>query len=236
MGITVPNWVTLIRLVLAVVFVLLALEFDGRTFAQTRWAAVAAFFTFVVAAASDYLDGWLARRLGQTSTLGRILDPFVDKILVCSAFVLFLGDNFRAVAGAANFVAPWMVVAIVGRELLVSSIRAQSESNGAGFAAAWVGKVKMVVQSFAASTVLGSLAFRAAWIESLVFPSIAAAVAITLYSLVTYLWRARNLLFSSEAIGPSTGPRIAAVPGVERSRPTGVASDTRRVRTREVAS
>jgi CDP-diacylglycerol--glycerol-3-phosphate 3-phosphatidyltransferase len=101
----VPNQLTALRLVLSVVlFVLIPLQFYG--------AAMALFF---VAAATDWLDGYWARKYGQVTTLGRILDPFVDKIIICGTFI-FLA------AIPTSGIAAWMAVVVL-RGLLNSPQR-----------------------------------------------------------------------------------------------------------------
>jgi len=115
------------------------------------WALPVALVLFVVAALTDALDGYLARKWQVVSVFGRIMDPFADKVLILGAFVMLAGPQFFAtdellwtqVAG----VTPWMVVVILGRELLVTTIRAVLESQGVDFSAKWSGKVKMIVQS-----------------------------------------------------------------------------------------
>ena len=106
-----------------------------------------AFVLFTIAAATDWLDGWLARRLGMVTAFGRIMDPFVDKVVVCGSFILLCAEH----PGDAP---PWMVVVIVGREFFVSAIRGFMESRGVAFGADMAGKVKMVVQCFAVGSIL----------------------------------------------------------------------------------
>ena len=95
-----------------------------------------------VGASTDWLDGYWARKYGQVTTLGRILDPFVDKIIVCGTFIFL-----AAIPGSG--VVPWMAVLIVGRELLVTALRSFLEGEGADFSAMMSGKLKMLVQCVA---------------------------------------------------------------------------------------
>jgi len=104
----------------------------------------AALIVFLLAAATDWLDGYLARRNNQVTQFGRILDPFVDKMLVCGTFTFLVAEP---VAG----VHPWMAVTVLGRELLVTALRSFLEQRSADFSASWSGKVKMVVQLAALS-------------------------------------------------------------------------------------
>src|SRR5262249_5154202 len=94
---------------------------------------------FVAAAITDYFDGYYARKLGLASTLGRNLDPLVDKVLICGAFTFLLPIKEVGLA-------PWMVVVVVARELIITSLRGFLESQGVRFGADWLGKVKMGLQ------------------------------------------------------------------------------------------
>jgi CDP-diacylglycerol--glycerol-3-phosphate 3-phosphatidyltransferase len=126
-----PNQLTAARFVLALVlFGLIAVE---------RWGWCLA--VFVVAAFTDWLDGYLARKQGLTSTLGRNLDPLVDKVLTCGAYVFLLPLGARE-----GWLLPWMVTVVVARELVITSLRSYLETMGARFGADWLGKVKMGLQ------------------------------------------------------------------------------------------
>lgn len=156
-----PNRLTGARLALAGVFFILL---SAAPAAPGRWWVPAlAALLFVVAALTDALDGFLARRWDAASQFGRIMDPFADKVLVLGAFVmlaspLFVAATDRPGGGAAvvslSGVAPWMVVVMLSRELLVTSLRGLVESRGGDFSASASGKVKMVAQSIAAPLLL----------------------------------------------------------------------------------
>jgi CDP-diacylglycerol--glycerol-3-phosphate 3-phosphatidyltransferase len=154
----VPNLLTGLRLVLAFVFfaMLSWYQYEGRgdpTFLNV------AFVIYLVALLTDYFDGYLARKWHVEGTFGRILDPFVDKVLVLGSFIFFAGKNFiipdtevaamsqPMVVKTITGVAPAMVVVLLARELLVTSLRGLSESAGQNFGAVMAGKVKMVLQS-----------------------------------------------------------------------------------------
>jgi CDP-diacylglycerol--glycerol-3-phosphate 3-phosphatidyltransferase len=146
-----PNRITLARLLLSLgLFVILVSIQAGQVDPHGAWGWVA-FFVFVSAAASDWVDGWLARKLGLVTVFGRIMDPFVDKVVVCGSFVLLAALH-------PGSVPPWMVVVIVGREFFVNSIRGFMESRGISFAAETPGKVKMVLQCLAIGGVLFHMA------------------------------------------------------------------------------
>jgi len=152
---------------------------------------------FIVAALTDYLDGYLARKYGQVTVLGRILDPFVDKIIICGAFVFLQKWDGSGITA-------WMTFIIIARELLITSLRAFLEQRGKDFSARWSGKIKMVVQCVAVPLCLLSLStpFLASlpeWCDADRFHrlrdlSILATVGITVYSGVEYTWRAFRML------------------------------------------
>ncbi len=142
-----PNQLTVARLVLSVVFfVVLALESHGALDVDRQIILNTAFVLFVCAVITDFLDGYLARRWGLTSTFGRIADPFADKIVICGGFVML--------TGIGDLVEPWFAVVIMFREFLVSGLRSFLESKGVAFGAALSGKLKMIVQSITIPVVL----------------------------------------------------------------------------------
>lgn len=132
-----PNRLTLLRLLLAIVF------FIFLSYRHYNSALAA----FLLAWLTDWLDGYLARKKGLLTDFGRIADPFVDKIIVCGGFILLIQH-------AHDIIPPWMVVVIVAREFLVNSLRSYSESKGIEFGATIWGKAKMFVQSFTISLIL----------------------------------------------------------------------------------
>jgi CDP-diacylglycerol--glycerol-3-phosphate 3-phosphatidyltransferase len=148
----VPNLLTGARLVLAGVFFVLLSYYQHEGRGDPSLLNVA-FLIYLVALFTDFLDGYLARKWKVEGAFGRIVDPFVDKVLVLGSFIFFAGKNFvireasYPVVKTITGVAPWMVVLILSRELLVTSLRGAGEQSGANFAAVFSGKVKMVLQS-----------------------------------------------------------------------------------------
>jgi CDP-diacylglycerol--glycerol-3-phosphate 3-phosphatidyltransferase len=182
-----PNQLSLLRLLLAVV---LFVMIDLGHF----WTA---FVLFVVASSTDWLDGYFARKYGMVTTLGRMLDPFVDKVIVCGTFVYLVAIPELTVIPWG--IRAWMVVVIVGREMLVTALRSFIEERGADFSANMLGKVKMVLQCFAAGTALFYLAYhpgtvRPDWLWWVLVLSTWSAVLLTAYSGIIYVWVAHKLL------------------------------------------
>jgi CDP-diacylglycerol--glycerol-3-phosphate 3-phosphatidyltransferase len=183
-----PNCITVSRLVLA--FVLFGMISYGG-----MWIASAV--VFAVAAATDAVDGYLARRYGLVTTLGRILDPFVDKIIVCGAFVFLLAAS-QPPPGLQSGIGPWMTLVIIGREMFITGLRSILEQQGKDFSASLSGKIKMVVQCFAVEASLLSMshAFNSGWFIVVRDIVLWLAVVFTLGSGVLYIRRAARLLRS----------------------------------------
>lgn len=141
----VPNLLSLARVPLAVALFALIV----------REAWLAGLVVFLAATATDWLDGWWARRYGPLTLVGRNLDPLTDKVLVCGTFIYLI-----PVQGAG--VDPWMVTVVVCRELLVTGLRGMVEATGQKFGADWFGKLKMALQC---AVLIGVLLL--AWLRTL---------------------------------------------------------------------
>jgi phosphatidylglycerophosphate synthase len=223
----IPNSLTIARLALAGVFFLMLARWsssDPRPDpARPDLPLLIAAAVFTLAAFTDALDGYLARRWKVVSVFGRIMDPFADKILVLGAFVMLAGPNFAhtvllgidahrlddytfvhvskvdPLARQLSHVAPWMAVVILARELLVTSLRAAFESRGVDFSAGPSGKAKMILQSGCVPFVLVAVAFRAvpptdpAPLEIAAKWLVWVTVVVTAWSALPYIARARAL-------------------------------------------
>lgn len=167
---TLPNWLTASRVVMAAVFFAVLTwwrwEDSAASKGRTDWLLLFSAALFIIGGLTDVVDGFLARRWHVESAFGRIMDPFADKILVIGAFVFLAGPDFwhefenkQKIVMSGHGVQlsglyPWMVVVILGRELLVTSIRGVLEGQGVRFPADVWGKVKMFLQSAVVPTVL----------------------------------------------------------------------------------
>lgn len=176
-----PNWITTSRLLLAIPCLCL-LEWPG-------WERVA-LVIFAVASLTDFLDGYLARRLNQVTELGKLLDPLVDKVLVTGALVAL---------ASRGIVPAWSVTAILVREFLVTGLRVLEASRGVIVPASWPGKVKAFLQMVAIGMLLMVLdpVGKGLLVGPLATAGLVtywAAVALTIYSGVEYVWHARALL------------------------------------------
>jgi len=168
-----PNTITMLRI--AVVPVMLLLPF-----ATSQQGSQVMAWLFIVAAVSDLVDGWLARRGSQVTRIGKLLDPLADKMLVATALIMLVAVDRLGILGT------WMAVVIVGRELAVTGLRGIASAGGQIVAAGWHGKVKALAQNIA----IGALLFHYQTIGlpahqvGMVFLTI--ATALTLWSGYTY--------------------------------------------------
>jgi CDP-diacylglycerol--glycerol-3-phosphate 3-phosphatidyltransferase len=133
-----PNSITLTRIASVPVLIwMLSPHFPLRgTHGEQEICASA---VFILASITDGLDGYLARRRGQITTLGMLLDPLADKLMVTAAFILLVAYNPRVMH-------PWIAVLVIGREFLVSGLRTIASSEGFTIEASDLGKLKTVIQ------------------------------------------------------------------------------------------
>ena len=173
---TLPDQLTVARaLAVPVVVVLFAWDFPDHAY----WATA----VFLVAMATDQVDGWLARRWDQTSALGSLLDPIADKILVVATLVMLVAEG----------VAPaWMVAAIIAREFLVSGLRLAAIERGVVMGARDLGKLKTWAQAVAAA--IGGFAAAGAWSDDLAWWALLVAVVLTWLSGLDYARVAPRML------------------------------------------
>jgi len=190
-----PNAITVSRLFLTAGFVLFV-AFDST------WGHVTALILFIIAAISDFVDGWLARKMNIVTPLGKLLDPLADKILVCSAFVFLTAEGLCPV---------WVTALIIGREFLVTGLRQIAIEAGQVLAADCLGKWKTAFQlsyiiagmirltldsmeSVGALSPLHTLTTpwgEGAWLLPI---SLGLAVGLTVISGWNYVWSSRYLL------------------------------------------
>ena len=174
----IPNLITLARAAVGVpYFVVLA-------FPESQEAMAVAAALFLVSMAGDIADGWLARRWGAESVLGRVMDPFIDKVVICGSLVYCINIPPRIVA-------PWMVVLILVREMGITSLRGYVESLGHNFKASVWGKLKTFTQCVAIVSVLvvGAQADPAPWTLTFTHMAVWAMVTVVAISGLTYLVR-----------------------------------------------
>lgn len=164
-----PNKLTVLRVCMVPVFVILMLALPEES---GKWPAS---LVFIVASATDWFDGYLARKNNLVTDFGKFMDPIADKLLVCSAMICLVEQNKLAA---------WMVIIIIGREFIISGFRLVASDKGTVIAASYWGKFKTVFQM--AMVILLILDFGG------VFDTVAqlvtwVALALTVVSLVDYM-------------------------------------------------
>jgi len=180
-----PNRLTTGRLVLGIILFVLIEHPEQSLMNVDKWIWCAA--VFALAAFTDWLDGYIARLQGLTSTLGRNLDPLVDKVVICGAYIFLLSHPESGLK-------PWMVVMVVAREFIITGLRSFMENLGATFGADWLGKTKMVLQCAALFAIFLALYEQNdfwMWARDILVWSM---LIVTALSGLQYLWRAFALL------------------------------------------
>lgn len=150
-----PNALTLLRIFFVPLLVAALVQDDvhigwgGQVWLTNEFFALT---IFMVAAATDLLDGYLARKWGQITTVGTLLDPIADKLLISAALISLV---------QARRVPAWMVILILGREFAVSGLRSIAAAEGYTIKASELGKTKMISQVLAISIVLVGIRWKA---------------------------------------------------------------------------
>ena len=182
---SIPNYLTFLRIALIPVFVLIFY----LPFPCSRLVTA---IIFTIAALTDWLDGYLARKLEQTSPLGTFLDPVADKLIVAVALVLIVGEKDLPLIALPAAV-------IVGREIVVSALREWMAELGqrASVSVSVVGKFKTTMQMLAIICLLLYMPHSGQWIGKLGYMLLYVAAFLTLWSMMIYLKAARGLMRSS---------------------------------------
>ena len=190
-----PNKLTLLRLcVPAALMPCLLLDF--------RYSKLAALALFGLASVTDWLDGHIARKNNLVTDFGKLMDPLADKILVLSAMICFVASYYEN-----GIVAPWMVVAILARDLIVTGLRLAGLSRGAVLGAHAIGKHKTAWQMIATVSMMvylllaNDFEYHGRWLNQLrigVHVLFWCVSLLTILSGVFYLWKYRD--FYSENV------------------------------------
>ena len=203
----IPNLLTMARGLMAIMF-FISISLYRYPDEGIGWLVVATIL-FILAAATDFLDGFLARRWKVVTGFGRVMDPFCDKLLVLGAMICLAGPRFAVpewstaeyFVSTASALTPWMVVIVIARELFVTSIRGMAEAAGMEFGAKWSGKAKMVLQSVAIPVAMGLI--------------LAAPPAAHPWS----AWTIRGFMWAAVAVTVVSGlPYVAALPALLRGQ------------------
>jgi CDP-diacylglycerol---glycerol-3-phosphate 3-phosphatidyltransferase len=175
-----PNALTLLRIFIVPLLIVVLLT---RSPNVDVWGVPVRFevwgvLLLLIAAATDWADGYFARRRRQITTLGILLDPIADKLLICAAFISLV-DMHLAKA--------WMVVVIIGRELIILGLRNIASAEGFTIAASTLGKTKMVLQVCAAAVLIGGA--RSEWMKEVGLVFLWLVVISAVVSAVQYFYR-----------------------------------------------
>lgn len=211
-----PNLITIGRIALA----LLIIPF---LFVDSFGVRILAFVVFLIAAISDLWDGHLARSRGLITDLGKLLDPAADKILLAATFIPFyllshgVGSSHDTFPWFGGVLPLWVVLVIFGRELLITVFRSYAARRGVVIAAGQAGKYKTVLQNVAIGSAILWFALQSAarthgWSGSLwsgwqtfhltfSIVTLGAAVVLTIYSMVVYLWGYRSVVLAGGRAG-----------------------------------
>ena len=177
MKMNVPNALTILRICMVPVFVLFLLTGLGGPYGD-----LIAGIIFIAASLTDTLDGYLARKNNQVTVFGKFMDPLADKLLVCSALICLV---------ELGRIPAWVVIIIIGRDFIISGFRLIAAEKGVVIAANMWGKVKTTVQMIMVIALIFHFGGIFNVIEQIL---IWAALALTIISLVNYLWINRSVL------------------------------------------
>jgi len=182
-----PNIITIGRLFICIVLFFLLSILPQKD--PSKFLIWTVFALFVIAAGTDFLDGYIARKLKQVTRFGRIADPFVDKILVLGTMIFLCSRP-----GTQDILKPWMVVVITGREFLISALRSICEAEGIAFPAQNLGKYKMTVQCIAIGFLIGNIAGVGIAKGIIVDLIVWAALVLTIISVIPYIIKASKVI------------------------------------------
>ena len=170
-----PNILTLLRMLMVpAVIVCFATN-------HPLWAL----FFFLLASATDVLDGYLARKFNQITALGKLLDPLADKLLVCSAMICLIPSGKLPTA---------IVIVIIAREFIISGFRLVASDNGVVIAASYWGKFKTTFQMLMVIVIIFNINLQLGWLNILGTILIYVALVLTVVSLIDYIAKNKDVL------------------------------------------
>jgi CDP-diacylglycerol---glycerol-3-phosphate 3-phosphatidyltransferase len=172
-----PNKITLFRVCMIPIFLVFLLV-PGISYGQ--WIAAG---IFIIAALSDFLDGYIARKRNLVTNFGKFMDPLADKLLVCSALICFV---------EMRLIASWIVIIIIAREFIISGFRLIASDNGIVLAASWLAKIKTSVQMVMSVMLIINL--NNPVINILEQVAIYLSLILTVVSLVEYMIKNKSVL------------------------------------------
>jgi len=168
----IPNLLSISRILAVPIFIILMFD-------PSPLRALLAGIVFSIASATDWLDGHLARKWGQVTKIGKLLDPIADKILIMSALVILVEIR-------ADVVPAWIAIIIIGREFAVTGLRAIASSDGIIIPAETSGKFKVGAQITAVLSLLLDYYMTRDWMRDLGIYALWVAMLLSLYSALHY--------------------------------------------------
>jgi len=181
------NKLTVLRIMLVPIFLICAIL-------DTTTTNIIALSIFIIASATDKLDGYIARSRNQITNFGKFMDPLADKMLVAAALVYLVELGFVE----KGIVAAWVVVVIIAREFIVSGLRTLAASQGVVIAASNWGKLKTVIQMIAIIMGLLSLVYNPGWLNVTTQVTIYLAAVVTIGSGVDYFIKGKDIININE--------------------------------------
>lgn len=172
-----PNKITIFRVCMIPIFLVFMLV------PEIPYANYIAVAIFAIACLSDALDGYIARKHNLVTNFGKFMDPIADKLLVCSALICFV---------ELSYMPAWIVIIIIAREFIISGFRLIAAENGVVIAASYWGKFKTIAQMITCILLIVQLPFS--WIAVVEQSFIYLSLALTVISLVEYIWKNKNVL------------------------------------------
>ena len=223
--ITAATWVTIVRMIFIPVFLIVLLgdwpawlDVPPAIAAARPWLAAA---VFAVLAATDGVDGYLARSRNEVTTFGKFLDPLADKLLVTAALLALV---------ELGVLPAWIAFIIIAREFIISGLRMVASAEGEVIAASWYGKVKTVFQIVAiilfivkdTAAVASQGEQFAEFVQVVAWTTMGVAVALTVLSMIDYFYHARDVL-----VGPWSSPEVREA-AARRLEASALADETER--------
>ncbi len=175
----IPNLITAARFLFTALMAVLLM------FEQTVAMGLAAWLVFVIAAASDWVDGFLARRYEAVSVLGKLMDPLADKVMVTAALIMLI---------PLGRLPAWVALVILAREMMVTGLRGVASASGIVVAASGLGKIKSIMQYIGLGTLIFPLGVvPIPWLHQIGLGLIYVALVLTVWSGLDYFYKLRRV-------------------------------------------
>ncbi|MCM1190360.1 MAG: CDP-diacylglycerol--glycerol-3-phosphate 3-phosphatidyltransferase [bacterium] len=181
-----PNKLTMFRVILIVPFVIILLGGEAGWFGENRlFPDLIALAIFIVASLTDLLDGKIARKYNLVTNFGKFMDPLADKLLVCAALIALV---------EMGRIPAWAVIVIISREFIISGFRLIAADNRVVIAASYWGKFKTTFQMIMVCLMIVNLKALFGWAQVLTDVIMWIALALTVISLIDYLWKNKDVM------------------------------------------